>query len=218
MKLIKKGKPLSEHIKPDYYECYAKIVLEEMFPDQFYELVILDRPDLQNDQLNVGIEVTSSINPKQKESESLYVKWCDQSNERQKKTERQIRKCGARLNNGILSGIPSHNEFDRIYVTVKDKLGKIGKYKPFEKQYLFIFSDIYATSNMLEKIFEEIHHICYLESLKFDNIYILVPGALYVLDFIKNITFIKLINSDMQYVQACSAREMVIQEFIRRCN
>lgn len=85
MKVIKEDKPLSEHTKLDYYECYAKIVLEEMFPDQFFDLVSHDKPDLQNEKLIIGIEVTSSINPKQKEAESLYVKWYDQSNEVKKK-------------------------------------------------------------------------------------------------------------------------------------
>jgi hypothetical protein len=212
MKVIKEDKPLPEHTKLDYYECYAKIVLEEMFSNRFFDLVIHDKPDLQNEKLSIGIEVTSSINPKQKEAESLYVKWYDQSNEGKEKIEVQIKKCGAKLNNGILSGISSHDNFDRIYTDIKNKIGKLDQYRSFVKQYLFIFSDIYSTSDMREKALEEMQHICYLESPKLDAIYVLVPGALYVFNLVKNITFIREINANMQSVQASNAREMVIQE------
>ena len=211
MKVIEDDKPLPEHTKLDYYECYAKIVLEEMLPDHFFDLVILDRPDLQNEQLNIGIEVTSSINQKQREAESLYVKWFDRNNEDKEKIEVQIEKCGGKLNKGILNGIPDHDNFDRIYAEIKNKIRKLGKYKSFGKQYLFIFSDIYATTDMRKKALEQMHNICYQTSPKFDEIYVLVPGALYVFDFVKNITFLREINSNMQYIQASNARELVIQ-------
>jgi hypothetical protein len=212
VKRIEKDKPLPKHTKVDYYECYAKIVLEEMFPERFSDLVILDKPDLQNAQLNIGVEVTSSINPKQKEAEELYVKWHCQGNEGKKKIERQIEKCGGKLINGVLSGIPSHDDFGRIYAQLNNKIEKIGEYKSFSKQYLFIFSDIYATSTMREKALEEMHHIYTCASPKFDGIYVLVPGALYVFDLANNITFERGINSNMQYLQACSARQTVTKE------
>ncbi len=211
MKVIDEDKPLPNHTNLDYYECYAKVVLEEMFPNQFSDLAILDKPDLQNENFSVGIEVTSSINPKQQEAEALYVKWSYEDNGNKKKQERQIEKCGARLNNGILCGISGHDNFNRIYVELKNKIGKLFQYKTFDKQFLFIFSDIYATSDMRKKALEEMKFICNLLSNKFDEIFILVPGAIYVFDLIKNITCEVEIDSNMQYLQACRAREMVIQ-------
>ncbi|MGB4658282.1 MAG: hypothetical protein WBI07_03765 [Mobilitalea sp.] len=211
MKVIDKDKPLPKHTNLDYYESYAKVVLEEMFPNQFADLAIIDKPDLQNKNLDIGIEVTSSKNPKQQEAEALYVKWSYEDNENKKKIERQIEKCGARLNNGILSGIPGHVNFNRIYYEIKNKTEKLGKYKTFGKQYLFIFSDLYATSDMREKALEEMKLIQNLSSHKFDEIYILVPGAIYVFDFKNSITFERIIDSNMQYLQAYRAREMVTQ-------
>lgn len=209
MKVINEDKPLPKHTNLDYYECYSKVVLEEMFPNQFSDLAILDKPDLQNENFNIGIEVTSSINPKQKEAEALYVKWSYEDNENKKKLERQIEKCGARLNNGILSGISGHDNFNRIYTEIKNKIGKLGQYKTYGKQYLFIFSDIYATSDMRKKALEEMKFINNLSSHKFEEIYILVPGAIYVFDLIKSITSERKIDSNLQYLQACRAREMV---------
>src|SRR5659263_763895 len=135
VKVIEKDNPLQDHTKLDYYECYAKIVLEEMFPERFSDLVILDTPDLQNEQLDVGVEVTSSINPKQKEAEALYVKWHNQANEVKKKTERQIERCGAKLNNGVLQGIAGHDNLNRIYSILNNKIEKNSTYKSFGKQY-----------------------------------------------------------------------------------
>ena len=44
------NKPLPDHTKVDYYECLAKLILEKMFPNEFENLEILDKPDLQDDK------------------------------------------------------------------------------------------------------------------------------------------------------------------------
>ena len=48
MAKIEKDRPLSSHTKLNYYECYAKIVLEDVFSEQFCDLIIADKPDLQS--------------------------------------------------------------------------------------------------------------------------------------------------------------------------
>ena len=46
-----------------------------MFGDEFKNLEIdCERPDLQSEDMSVGVEVTISENTKQKEAESLYSK------------------------------------------------------------------------------------------------------------------------------------------------
>ena len=61
MAKIEKDRPLPSHTKLDYDECYAKIVLEKFFPDQYENLQISDKPDLRDISNNIGIEVTSAI-------------------------------------------------------------------------------------------------------------------------------------------------------------
>lgn len=69
-----KNKPLPDHTKIDYYECLAKIVLEEIFSKEFERLEIIDKPDLQNNEKDTGIEVTIARNGKQLENEKLFCK------------------------------------------------------------------------------------------------------------------------------------------------
>ena len=72
MKKIEKDRPLPGHTKLDYYECYAKIVLEEFF--SYNNLLLDDKPDLQDIQNSIGIEVTTAEEPKMLEAENLYLK------------------------------------------------------------------------------------------------------------------------------------------------
>lgn len=213
VKVIRDDEPLPRHTKLKYNECYAKIVLEDMFPEQFKEMEIKDKPDLQNEYLGIGVEITCSRNQKQLEAESLYVKWSYEDNIDKGKIEKQISKCGAKLSNGILSGIPDRDSFDRIYEALKDKLKKLssGEYKSFSKQYLFIHSDIHATSTMRKDAIQEMHCISSDSSQKFDGVYVLVPSAVYVFDFANNITYERKINNNKQEQQSWSAREMVVQ-------
>ena len=72
MPKIEKGKPLPEHTKLDYYECYAKIILEALFSDRYETLSLADKPDLQNLKKDIGIEVTTAVDSKRREAEKLW--------------------------------------------------------------------------------------------------------------------------------------------------
>lgn len=74
MNMIKKDEPLPDHTNKDYYECYAKVVLEELYPEQFVNLKIEDKPDLQTNDGEWGVEVTNSMDRDQLNAESLYLK------------------------------------------------------------------------------------------------------------------------------------------------
>ncbi|RPF47701.1 hypothetical protein EDD70_0500 [Hydrogenoanaerobacterium saccharovorans] len=207
---IEKDKPLPEHTKPKYDECLAKIFLEELFPREFYDLIISDKPDLQNEQLDIGVEVVSSVNPKHREAENLYSKLPEQDDIGKKKIEKQIKKCGAKID-GILSGLSGNDNFNRILCTLKLKMEKLKKYKSFREQYLFIFSDIFANSEMRKSALWEMLNICSNESYKFNRVYVLVPNAIYVFNLTNNTTLEREINSEMQYDISLRAREMVEQ-------
>jgi len=209
---IEENMPLPAHTKLDYYECYAKIVLEEIFPEQFFDLIISDKPDLQNIDLNIGIEVTSSENSNQKEVDALYTKWSYQDNDKKENIRRQIEKCGAKLINGVLSGISDHDSFEKIYDTLNKKLVKLKEYRLFEKQYLFTFSSIYATPTMRKEALNEMRRICEPLTSKYSGIYVLVPGAIYVFDLANNTTCEEEITCNLQQFQAQKAREMVEKE------
>jgi len=219
LKTIDKDKPLPGHTKVDCYECYAKIVLEEMFPETFHGLVISDKPDLQNKQLNIGVEVTSSEEPEQRKTEMLYAKLPEQDRKGTERIEKQIEKCGAKIDGGFLiysfkrdNSDQKRDYFKQIYEVLEKKMKKFGGYETFIKQYLFIFSDICATPVMRNDALIKMHNICSSANQIIEGIFIYVPGAIYVFNLADNITYERKIASDMQYTQACNARKMVIQE------
>lgn len=68
------GKRLPNHPKVDYYEVFAKLLLEERFPDEFKNLEIADKPDLYNLAVRIGIEVTRACNEKEEKNNAIYSK------------------------------------------------------------------------------------------------------------------------------------------------
>ena len=57
-----------------YYERYAKLTLEKSFPEWKSHFSKVDRPDLQNESENIGIEVTSSTPSQIREADSYGMK------------------------------------------------------------------------------------------------------------------------------------------------
>ncbi len=208
MSKIKKERPLSSHTKLRYDECYAKIVLQNIFPEQFCDLKLKDKPDLQSEEKSIGIEVTMEKEQKTKEAERLYLQLlsCTDPSKRQRILGR-IEQCGAKLEGGILRTQGKDN-FDLINEAVQEKNKKLqGEYALFQEYHLFIFSSIYADDSMLQ---DELAH---LQSIHVENfwkkIYILVPGELYCFTFEKA-TYEKFaITSNAQNQYALQARRMV---------
>ena len=69
-----------------YLEFYAKVIIEAFFN---ISLEVKDRPDLQNEKENIGIEVTSAENINNKEIESLG---CTLSENRARNIDNAIKK------------------------------------------------------------------------------------------------------------------------------
>lgn len=65
---------IGEHEKYRYEECYAKILLERVYPEIYTDLSILDKPDLQNEVLQVGVEVTSAVPSSLREVKACWIK------------------------------------------------------------------------------------------------------------------------------------------------
>lgn len=65
---------VGEHRKNRYDECYAKVLLENMFPNEYSHLVLADKPDLINENLNIGIEVTGAVPETLKEAQACWIK------------------------------------------------------------------------------------------------------------------------------------------------
>lgn len=207
--VIDKNKPLPPHTKLDYWECYAKFVLEELLPEKFTNLILSDKPDLQDNVSCVGVEVTIADNQKQLEAERLYST-LHYKNENQKAYAiERIKKLGAKVHDGFMMGIKGSDDFERINNAIKTKCETIAKdgYELFDEYHLFIFSSIYAVDYMLQ---EELQYLITEDIGKFYRvIYVLVPGGMYCFDLTINGYKVFDIDSNMQHKQATKARQMV---------
>lgn len=207
--VIDKNKPLPPHTKLDYWECYAKIVLEELLPEKFTNLMLADKPDLQDNDGCVGVEVTRAENPKQVEAESLYSTLHYKNEKKKAHDIDRIEKLGARVHDGFMMGITSNDSFEFINsaIDVKCKTLLKGGYKEFNEYHLFLFSPIYAVDYMLQ---EELQYLIAEDIVKtYRVIYVLVPGGMYCFDLTTNKYKVFDIDSNMQHRQATKARQMV---------
>lgn len=201
--------PLPKHTKLDYHECYAKVVLEELYPNVFVDLEIKDKPDLQMEDGNCGIEVTSAIDRDQLMAESLYVDILYNRTRNAIKAREKIEECGCKLNEWCLQGKPGTDSFSFILLAFDKKLKLLNdnRYRIFNKNYLFIFSDIYADEKMIIEAIEEMKLRQKNKDRKFCNVFILVPGYCYNLDL--NIGDFAINRIESNFHQANKAREIV---------
>ena len=180
---MNKNKPLPEHTELDYYECYAKIALESLFPEQF-DLDIKDKPDLQDSIKKIGVEVTLGRNPKQQEIESLYTKLKYNKESSPEKLKRQIEKCGGKLNGGILSGISERDDFGYAVQAFKRKVDKInkGEYLVMRSYDLFIFDDcldMICDQSIIKSVSSQMQKYQKNKMVQYQYVYICTPSILW---------------------------------------
>ena len=222
------NKPLPDHTKIDYYECLAKIILENLFIDELKELIISDKPDLQSIYKDIGIEVTQAINQQQKENESLYAKI---SHGLIKNKENAIKKINSsyqprkafingniieepeRYYDGLLVGIP--DDFVLIIESFKDKITKLNEleYRRFDKNYLFVFSTVIADEGMILEATNEMIDYQKKFDIKFNKVIINVFSQIYICDLDNKQGEVINVNGNI-YDMCMQARECVIQEEI----
>lgn len=199
--------PLPKHNKYDEY--YAKVVLEELFPRDFVDLDIKDKPDLQSKDGNIGIEVTIASNQNVK-SERLYVDILYDRVRDKDNTLKEIQKCGCSLESGILVGKSGTDSFSEIYVSFKKKLTCLNKglYQCFQQNNLFIFSPIFADDKMLADAVLHMQKELLSFERCFHKVFVLVPGHCYCLDLTKGCYENIEVTPSTQFKQAIRARQI----------
>ena len=169
MAKIEKDKPLPRHTRLDYDECYAKLVLEKFFPDEYKNLELSDRPDLRDAKHNIGIEVTSAIPQKKQEAVMLACEIPYLPEEGQKKRIEYLKRKGYNYTKYGMShpgrsytwvGLghpPIEITFcsDFLHAVTKkiEKLNQ-GKYAVLKQCNLFVKSELYVEDWMPAKILE----------------------------------------------------------------
>lgn len=208
---IKEDEPLPKHTKLNWEECYAKVVLEKIYKDEFSRLKIKDRPDLQDDDNGIGIECTVAIDKKSQEAENLYIDLINNKVRNPDKCKERINQLGGKITEYMLfqSGTDSSAN---IIESVKIKLNKLNgdNYKIFKNNYLLIRDSIYMREEEIEELQYLIKTIQRKEKLRFDKIYILLNDKLIKLNMIDYTNEIINVDSCTQYELAQKARKIVI--------
>lgn len=204
-------KPLPEHTTIDYEECYAKLLLEHLFPDDLINLEIKDKPDLQNQ--NIGIEVTNARDEGQLLAENMYSNLLNGRVRNKEKTKELIEeKHKCKVTDWCLIGKSQNDSIHLILKSFCTKLIKLnqGGYNIHESNCLFILSDIYADEKMLKEVLCKMIQAQAFNEKIFQKVYINVPRFLYVFDLEKDTYDVKEISSDTQFKLANKARNFVL--------
>lgn len=155
---IDKNKPLPDHTKLDYDECCALLTLKECFPDEYSNLELNDKPDLQGEK--VGVEVTIADDRIHQETLSNWVKAVSQEDDKKKeKYIERMAQLGTPYTGGVQTWPKWNPSFSDVKTAVISKLKKLrnGSYKSFPTYELFVFTDAW------------IHEQIALEAIDFFN-------------------------------------------------
>ena len=222
MAIIEKDKPLPRHTRLDYDECYAKLVLEKLFPDEYKNLELSDRPDLRDNARNIGIEVTSAYPPHMQEALFIGADIPYRSEEEKKKGLNQLGKLGYEYTQyGMFSPSFSYTWAGNTYPdiekalcapiieVVKKKLDKLnaGGYDELQQYNLFIQTEPSIDEWMPPKIMERLLTLSNREK-RYAVIYMLAITDLLIFD-IESQTWTRLKTGTKLYGLGDQARAMV---------
>ena len=172
---IEKDVPFLGHTKIDYDECCAKLILEELFPDRYTDLVLDDKPDIQGD--GVGIEVTIADEEKNQEATKNWLKARSSKDERVRAYSiERMKQLGVEYVGGIQLWPTLPVTFDLTKKAIEKKINKLrsGKYKYFPRYELFVFTDTWYE----ERVVAEARKNLFAESVSryYQTVYVLSQG------------------------------------------
>lgn len=222
MAIIEKDKPLPRHTRLDYDECYAKLVLEKFFPDEYKNLELSDRPDLRDNARNIGVEVTSAYPPHMQEALFIGADIPYRSEEEKEKGLNQLGKLGYEYTQyGMFSPSFSYTWAGNTYPdienalcapiieVVKKKLDKLnaGGYDELQQYNLFIQTEPSIDEWMPPKIMERLLTLSNREK-RYSVVYVLAVTNLLIFD-IESQVWTKLETGTKLYGLSEQARAMV---------
>ena len=147
-------KPFLSHTKLDYDECRAKLILEEMFPNKYHNLIICDKPDLVGG--DVGVEVTTANGEKYEKTVSNWISANNCNNIekfiRYKKKASEL--SGFEYKGGIQVWPNAVSSPDDIKNAIASKIKKVDNYSELSRLELFIFTNVDFAEGCLVKDIE----------------------------------------------------------------
>ena len=209
MVAIDPNKPLPDHTRLDYDECCAKLILEELFPEQYGQLILADKPDLQGK--DVGIEVTIADDPKMLDAINNWTKAnYDTDDEQKKRHIERMAQLGVTYTGGVQAWPGYAPRFDWVKTAVEKKIKKLksGHYMYFPCYELFVFTDTWFWEGIVEQA--KLYLFSDVVASMYKTIYVLSEGSdLHVFKTEQRKHFNIKINNAEQTDRNIRARRMV---------
>ena len=212
---IRTDRPLPKHTKYDWEECLAKVILENCIDSKYSKLQIKDKPDLQSDELDIGVEVTVSVPQINREIERLASDISYNDNADKQSCIDRIQQLNGKYESkfGIVTHPTRTHSLKPILNAIDEKLKKVNKggYTEFKQMELYIRDDNLILEQELNMLYNQIEEIQNLYIKRFDRVFIYIPS--YLIIYTRNVNC-KMINIDSSsaYDYSIKARDMVIDE------
>ena len=162
-------------------EYFCKIILEDELKMGLYQ--ICDKPDLQNINDGIGVEVTGT---EENKSTGLTKQYLSETNNQKKlKIRKKLEETGAIIVDKYDSVILLKILTPKFALTlINEKLEKLQKYKIFNKNCLIITTSLFVPKiEDLQILFRKIEDNQKLYNIKFDEIYFVDLNYIYIFDF-----------------------------------
>lgn len=187
---IDPNKPLPTELGKKWEEISAKLILEHYFPNEFQDLVVDDEsPDLRNEKLSIGVEVTNNESSISRKIDSLYSrKYIYGDEEKKKEISKRISDLGGHVGPYFLSHPTMSRDLTKLYKRVEGKTKKLNKnYDVFDRNYLFIFDIVMILDGELPRILEGLKTSLMNMEYTFCGVFIYCFGGdLYKFDLLNN--------------------------------
>jgi hypothetical protein len=211
-KIIDSNMPLPANTQYKWHECFAKLILEKSISSEFKDLGIDDKPDLQNKELNIGIEVTTAVDSKNQEMERLYTELEYGLARNREKVLKKITSLGGKILKGILIHPVRTRTLKSIYSSFKIKVELLnnGDYAIFKHNYLFITDENIIHDTELKEIISQFKMLQETYKHKFEKVFIYIYGnKLYEIDLKKEKSKIYCFQQGEIYKISVDARTLV---------
>lgn len=121
-----------------YYEFYVKVIIEEIFN---INLEVMDKPDLQSEVKNIGIEFTSAEDSDNKEIQNLGIILAENRARNKENVIKKINRKGGKYTRGVILGkVDSFEDSKkRIYKAIENKLEKLNLKSLKKMIYVFFY-------------------------------------------------------------------------------
>lgn len=201
-------------------ECFAGLLLSVFFPDEFCDLDFSgERPDLRNEKLDVGIEVTRHIHQGDEEISGILNNIKLKKARNVEKQLKRLEELGVSIRDGVCDCPVRFSCCREIVDVIGTKLQKLNEdtFRKYKRNFLFIRKDCSLLTDELEYILRKTIDMKTKYKNYFNEIYIYTMGNFISFDLDNEV--VREYGNDVKNSFALSlyARRLVRDSLKQRC-